>query len=264
MRALAYLRVSTYAQEENGKNLEGQLAEIQRHCAAKGYELEARDVYRDIVSGAKTDRKGYYQLLSRLERQDARVVIAYDISRFGRNNLDTAWLMAKAKEFGIQIETVAEGGRDFTADPTAEMIFGILSVIATYERRSILERMTRGKTTGRKRGNWVTGAAPFGYGIEGNRGDKRLVPLEPEAGVVRRAFEARAGGATLEAIAGLVRSSGVPTQRGGQWSTGQVDKILRNPVYLGLLDSDGNTIQGRHVPLVAQEVFDRVQARRRK
>lgn len=139
-RALVYLRVSTFAQEANGKNLGSQLAEIQSYCEKHGYGFGDGDVFSDVVSGAKTDRAGYYQLLQRVERADAQVLIAYEVSRFGRNGTDNAWLLVKAKEYGFRIETVT-GGRDFLADPESEFMFDILSAVAKYERTAILYRM---------------------------------------------------------------------------------------------------------------------------
>lgn len=261
-RAVAYLRVSTISQDTHGANLDSQLDEIQAYCRRKGYTLRARDVYRDVVSGARTDRAGYYDLLRRIEARDVDVVVAYAVSRFGRNTLDTAWLLSKAKEYGIRLETV-QGGTDYTADPEAELLFDIMSAVAKYERMSILRTMGRGKRKATERGYWAKGVPPYGYAAVGPRGSKTLKPTS-DADVVKWMFAQYAAGSGYKAISDQLHAR-APTDHAGKprkWSPKIVGEILAHPVYVGLLPHDDGVVEGQHDALVSQDEWDAVQARR--
>lgn len=255
-RALAYLRVSTLAQETTGKNLESQLAEIKAYCEKNGYQLDPGDVFSDVVSGAKTDRAGYYQLLGRVERGEAQVLVAFEVSRFGRNGTDNAWLLVKAREYGFRVETVT-GGRNFLADPESEFMFDILSAVAKYERTAILYRMMRGKRAAHGRGFWASGPAPVGYVLGGNRGSKRLVVNE-FGELVSKAFELYADGASLEAVGRFMLANKVP----GTWLAHRVGRMLDNLVYTGAVVFNGDAVSNAHPALVTDEVWERVQQRR--
>ena len=57
-RAIIYRRVSTSEQSKSGLGLDGQLATLERFCAAEGFEI--MDGFVDVASGklAVEDRKG--------------------------------------------------------------------------------------------------------------------------------------------------------------------------------------------------------------
>lgn len=255
--ALAYLRVSTLAQEANGKNLESQLAEIRAYCAKQGYELAKEDVFEDVVSGARTDRQadrqGYYQLLARIERGGASVLCAYEVSRFGRNGVDNAWLLVKAKEYGLRVETVT-GGRNFLADPESEFMFDILSAVAKYERTALMFRLIRGKKSAAGRGFWHSGYAPIGYDLVGPGGAKKLVPNQ-WAPLVLEAFKRYASGETAYRVAKWLRSQGT----GRKWPTQSLVDVLRNPVYKGMIAYKGALSKGSHEAIVPLELWDKCQ-----
>lgn len=263
-RALVYPRVSTLGQEKNGKNLDGQIDEIRDYCKRKKYSFdEEHDIYRDIVSGARTDRVGYYRLLARLEREDAGVIVAWNVSRLGRNSLDGAWLMVKAKEHGFRIETAQEG-MDFTQDPSTELVFDILTAAAKFQRNTILQDMMRGKRKGHRDGRFVTGNAPIGYTITGPRGGKSLTPNQ-DAEIVQRIYQEYVGGGTALGIArGLLRD-GVTPKHGahkGKWSCISVGNLIDSPVYVGMMAFRGEVTQGLHEPLVSREIWERAHALR--
>jgi site-specific DNA recombinase len=92
--------------------------------------------------------------------------------------------------------------------------------------------------------------------------------LDPTtAPIVRRIFEAIAGGSTLRALATALTLEGIatPTGRGAVWSLPTLRHILRNPVYIGRLTAlryQGGKVNGtwRRVlrPVEEQRVLDGV------
>lgn len=264
-RALVYIRVSTLQQQRDGKNLDGQLDEIRAYCQRKGYTFdEERDVYPDIISGARTDRENYYQLLSRIEKEDAEVIVAWNVSRVGRNSLDGAWLMAKAKEHGFRIETSQEGV-DFTLDASTEFQYDILVAVAKYQRNTILQDMMRGKKTGHKNGHWVSAIPPVGYEPRGPRGRRILHPTA-RAALVREVFDRYLNGESAKSISDTLRQRGEPAhqEKPGMrpWGPSVVGRMLDNPVYAGFAVFRGEITKGQHEPIISMDVWEKVQKMR--
>jgi DNA invertase Pin-like site-specific DNA recombinase len=264
-RALAYVRVSTLKQEKDGKNLHGQLAEIQNYCRQRGYALEGGletdekkwtrgtgDVFADIVSGGRMDRQGFFELVSRMASGKASVIVAYDVSRFGRNTMDNGWLLIQAQEFGLRVETVT-GGRDFLENPEAELSYDVMSVVAKYFRKSLQAQLLRGKRTHLREGRWVGGPCAYGYRVTGQQGNKHLAAVPEEIAVVRSIYERYERGENLTRIAASLK--GVICA-----NPARVSHLLKNPVYAGYVHFNGQVVKGTHEAAVPLETWERVKA----
>jgi site-specific DNA recombinase len=266
-RALAYLRVSTLKQADNA-GIEQQRERVDAYCIEQGYRLREDDVYTDVVSGAETDRDDYYRLLQDIEsdKQGAEVLVAYDVPRFGRNAQDTGWLVAKATEFDLRLET-CEGGRWEPDDAHDRLVFRIMSAVAEFEREAILQRMQRGKNKAHERGYWPSGQTPIGYKTEGPSGQRILVPDET-APYVREAFRRYAEGESMNSISHwlaeqqLHRDPRDPDSRVLQFPTQTVSRMLENVVYRGQLEYKDKIVEGQHDPLVDEGTWQTVQERR--
>lgn len=81
-RAVGYIRVSTDMQAAEGLSLEAQQAAIEQYCNLHGYRLSK--VCRDVLSGAKDQRRGVQDALDSLER-GADVLIVLKIARLSRS-----------------------------------------------------------------------------------------------------------------------------------------------------------------------------------
>ncbi|WP_454301248.1 recombinase family protein [Salana multivorans] len=114
-------------------------------------------------------------------------------------------------------------------------------------------------------GRPAKGVRPVGYSVAGE-----VVPDEAET--VRWVFEQFAAGDTLKGLAAQLEARGVPTRRGGCWSSSTVSTMLRNPRYAGRSvypEKDPKTgkvtrrtvAEGQWVALVTGDLFDAVQAR---
>ncbi|ORV29070.1 hypothetical protein AWB98_06690 [Mycolicibacterium conceptionense] len=60
------------------------------------------------------------------------------------------------------------------------------------------------------------------------------MPLEPEAGLLRQAYEDVLGGKSLRRIALDWNAAGVPTSRGAAWTNNRIRRMLLNPRYAAL------------------------------
>lgn len=260
--ALAYLRVSTAPQQEHSRGLDQQLREIQDYCEDKGYRLPEQHVYRDVISGTQRDRAGFWDLLAATEAGHGDLVLAYDVDRFGRNVKDNAILLSEAEDAGLRVETVT-GRRDFLENAEAEFFFGIQSLISQYLNRKRTARFERGKRDAARNGYWPVSTPPLGYEAEGPQGQKVLRKTE-YAWVVEEIFQRYADGDTYTDIAEWCREYEESQEVKGwpRWPA-SVGNTIKNPVYIGYVTYEGDQFEGRHEPIITDDLWEAAQRERR-
>jgi len=148
-RVFAYCRVSTAEQ-----TTDNQVQEI----AASGFKVEGPRIITETVSGsvAAMERKGFLNLLNKLERGDVLVVTKLD--RLGRNAMDVRATVEHLAEIGVKVHCLQLGGVDLTS-PAGRMTMTVISAVAEFERDLLIERTqsglarakSEGKTLGRPR-----------------------------------------------------------------------------------------------------------------
>jgi len=145
-RVFAYCRVSTAEQ-----SFENQVLEIQ----AAGFSLESRRVISETVSGstAAMERKGFRQLVDRLDWEDVLVVTKLD--RLGRNAMDVRATIERLAEMKVRIHCLALGGVDLTS-AAGKLTMAVIAAVAEFERDLLVERtqagLSRAKAEGKRLG----------------------------------------------------------------------------------------------------------------
>lgn len=105
-------------------------------------------IFRDVVSGAATERPGLSEALTYARHGD--VLVVWKLDRLGRSLAHLIQLVAELKDRGIgfkslqeQIDTTTAGG---------QLIFHIFGALAEFERALIRERTQAGLAAARARG----------------------------------------------------------------------------------------------------------------
>jgi hypothetical protein len=102
-----------------------------------------------------------------------------------------------------------------------------------------------------------SGQAKYGYALDDELG---LRPIKAEIAIyLRMCKEVVAGKAVTDIMRKLIKD-GVPTKKGGQWSSGSVTAILRSRVYLGEITFNGEWYPGKHEAVIDLELWEKVQA----
>lgn len=300
-KAYAYLRVST-VQQVDGNSLEGQEAEIRKFCEYKNIDIVG--VYTDGGKSGKSiaGRPEFQRMLKDVEeKQEVRYIIAWKLSRFGRNACDSLNSLDFLKKNNVDLITVKDGID--TSNQMGRLFFTIMSALAEMERENIREQTINGKKYNALSGNWNGGQAPYGYNLENGC----LVINKEEAEVVKKIYEwfmetDEAGYSTVTAKlneAGIkprqhLRLDRKAMEKSGaeeniylpvmeDWYTTIVKKILDSPVYCGKLrygyykmkdTADGKTkreysdspiiVEGKHEAIISEELWNRVQEKRAK
>jgi DNA invertase Pin-like site-specific DNA recombinase len=136
MTAYGYARVSTRDQD-----LAAQDAELTAAGCAK--------VFKEKVSGAKTDRVELAKVIRRLESGDVLIVSRLD--RLARSTRDLLNVLAQVSERGAGFKSLKDTWAD-TTTPHGRLMLTVLGGLAEFERELIRSRTGEGRKRAQERG----------------------------------------------------------------------------------------------------------------
>lgn len=271
-RAVLYLRVSSRGQVDTDYDPEGNSIPAQRKACQRRAEELGMEVVDEYVepgkSGMTVDgRPKFLEMMARIRNEkDVGAIIVYARSRMHRDTADAALTRRELKKLGVQLVSIM----DYTEDSyVGDLVAAILDGVNEYQSRAsgadVAYKM------GAKAANGGTPyQAPIGYRNAGEKVEGReirtVVVDEERAPFIRMMFELYASGTySLREVQRAVTDAGFRTRPSKRCPAGReipmytVGTILQNRYYLGRVAYKGAEHQGRHEPLVSQELFDRVQ-----
>lgn len=268
LRLAIYLRVSTLEQTY-GFSLDAQ----ERLCRAwaANHNAEIVRVYKDAgLSGFRGKRTEFAQLMfdASKDRFDAVVVHRWD--RFGRDKDEVLVnkFMLRKKWF-VRIFSVTEPSADDEDSIRGEIIESTLEYLNHWYSHNLSQEVMKGNQEKHQQG-YHLGVAPFGYKKVG----RELEVDAEEAARVRYAFSMYASeNYTYRDVAFFLNDMKFVTKKGHQFSQNAIIDMLSNPVYVGKVryrpttyNPDGsrrfdvpfNVLDGRHTPIISEEMFSRI------
>lgn len=175
MPAYGYTRVSTLEQT-HGSSLEEQARRIDGIALLRG--LKITRIFEELsVSGslALEQRAHGRQLLASLKPGDTLVVAKLD--RAFRNAAEALTKAEAWKRQHIKLIIADMGPDPVTDNGVAKLFFGMLALVAEFERERILERTLEGRRAKAAKGGHIGGSAPFGYRVDSSGKQARLVEV---------------------------------------------------------------------------------------
>lgn len=258
--ARCYMRVSTEEQAQSGYSLAAQREKLELFAQLQGYVIGGW--YRDDgVSAKDLNRPEFQRMMAEAGRGD--VILVYKLDRLTRSVRDLDELLRRFEQDGLHFRSVTEQFDTTTA--TGRLMIRMVGEFAQWERETIAERTAFGKRKKIASGEWGGGRPPFGYTlapsdkVKGGRTLMKLVPDPDTAPLVVSIFEKYLAGHGLRSISTWLNESiGARSALGRAFDAIKVGRILQNPMYLGMLQSDAGLVPSTHQPLVSREVFERV------
>jgi site-specific DNA recombinase len=177
---LAYIRVSTKKQVEEGYSVPGQKRIIDNYVARDDNLSTLPILYfpDEAKSGKSTaNRDNFDKMNSLMKKGD--VVITWNLSRLGRNTKDMVLFVSDLKEKGIGL--VLTDIKFDTTGPLGDLMLTLLIAVADFERKQVSER-TKAIMQQRKEEGYVVSRPPYGYKVDGDT--KKLIPEEEEQRVI--------------------------------------------------------------------------------
>jgi DNA invertase Pin-like site-specific DNA recombinase len=212
---IAYLRVSTDKQGEQGHGISAQRQAIRNYLIANcGDHL---DEYVEVESGKKNDRPELLRAIQRCKTSRATLIIA-KLDRLSRNMAFIANLMDSGIEFIACDNPYAN-----------KLTIHILAAIAEHEREMISRRtkeaLTAAKVKGVKlggyRGTYLTDEIRQSALLSRRKKSREYSAIvEP---LIQKQLE---NGCSLNAIARILNKQKVVTVRGGKWTAKSVSRVV--------------------------------------
>jgi site-specific DNA recombinase len=248
-RAVAYLRVSALMGRggDDFHSPELQLGAIRRVMAPAGLREVA--VIEDIDrSGRHFAREGIEKIRELAEARQIDAVAIFDVSRLGRNVLESLRFLAWLAERGVAVISASE--QVDTSTPAGKLMLTNMMAIAEYRSNEIGKSWSavieRRAENGHHHGN------ALGY----VRKNKVLVPHPVLGPAMTAALTSYADGLMMAEICRRFALA-----KGGAVIAANLKKCFRNPVYLGHVVAAGRILPGSHPALIDAETWKKVQDR---
>ncbi|MCW2501711.1 MAG: recombinase family protein [Frankiales bacterium] len=236
MLTVAYCRVSTEEQAEEGSSIAGQADKLRVY--AELHDLGDVVVITDPgLSGKNLERPGLQRLLEMVGNGHVGHILVWRLDRLSRNLGDLSALADVFLAKGVTLHSFTEKLDLSTA--TGRMFYNVLGSFAQFYREQLAENVRMGMHQAIQQGRWIN-RAKTGYDMR----DGVLV-LNDQAPVVREIFRLRAEGLSHQRI---------EERTGVKYST--VRLILQSRIYLGEVLYNGEWFPGSHQPLISLEEFE--------
>lgn len=255
-KVVLYIRVSTKEQLE-GSSLEVQERICRDFTSRNELEVDNRVFIEKGESAKTTDRTELKLLLDYVAKNHKTLygVLVYKIDRLARNSLDHAQLKLFFNKYGVKLISASENLED---TPVGRLIENQLAGFAQFDNEVRTERSVNGMIAAVKAGRYVWGA-PLGYINTGGRGTSNLAHDNPElVKLVRKSWEYIDTGYTQEEARKAITKDGLRSKNGKPVSKSNFPRMLRNKVYMGIIEKFGLTVVGNFKPIVDPELFQRV------
>jgi DNA invertase Pin-like site-specific DNA recombinase len=164
MTVYGYTRVSIAEQAADDRSgLDAQRRKIVAAAGLAGLRVNVLVEEEPDVSGGKplADRPEGGSLLAELTKGD--VLIVAKLSRAFRNAADALATAEQLKAREVDLIVADMGSEPVTRNGVSRMFFGMLALVAEFERDRIKERSAEGRSAKRRDGGHIGGSAPFGY-----------------------------------------------------------------------------------------------------
>jgi len=252
-----FLDVATYERVSSEDQRDRETIKTQRDVLVSRLRSEPsrRVVMRytdDGISGTipLNERPGGKKLLEDAAKGLFKEVWVSGLDRLGRDVVDSIIAKQQLNAMGVVV-------RSATENVTTDFEFDLRAVLAAEERRTFLARSKAGMIRAAKEGRYFGGVVPYGYLVNGRKGEAKLVPSDlvvwgdwTEADVIRHIYDRLARDLwSCVKIADELNTLGVPTsytkdnrmvrvglrkqKTRGVWRSGRIRNLVVNPTYRG-------------------------------
>ncbi len=285
-----YIRLSIEDNKKRGNSIKTQ-TDILNNFAALNGDIKIIDTYIDNgTTGTNFERPQFKRMISDIENKKINCVIVKDLSRLGRNAIDTGFYIEKY--FPIHNVRFISVNDDFDTNKENEnggIILPLKNMINEAYSIDIGRKIKAQARQSMKMGEYIGSKPPYGY-IKSPDNCHKLIIDEESAAVVKQIFLWKYEGISYNQIVKRLNESNIlpPNKysqnkgiinhknlRGsGYWDNRAIKRILSNEIYTGDMVQGKTqtinhkqvsmpkefwiTVKNTHEPIISHEIFNAV------
>lgn len=280
-----YIRLS----REDGENGESESIGNQRDIIMryiKENNLQFIDEYVDDgVSGTTFERSGFQRMISDIEQQRVNMVITKDLSRLGREYIQTGYYLENYFPEHMVRYVAINDGIDTFSNSTNNDVTPFKSIMNDMYAKDISKKVRSVIKEKQKKGEYMCTVPPYGYKKDISQ-KNHLIVDENVVYVVRDIFKMYLDGNSVYKIRDYLNTNKIQSPSGydknlteiKKWNSVTILNILANKAYIGTTVSNKRTnisykskkrikvpekeyiiTENTHEAIIDKEDFERVQ-----
>lgn len=260
MKTVLFCRVSSKEQEETGYSLPAQEKLLQSYAEKHTFEINKVFSISESASGQR-QRETFRQMMVYVEKHGIKTIVCEKVDRLTRNFKDAVmideWLEQDEER---QVHLVKDSLILHKNSRSQEKLnWGIRILFAKNYIDNLSEEVKKGQKEKISQG-WYPTRPPYGYLTIGEKGHKTHILDNERAPLVRRMFELYAtGNYSIKYLTEHMYTEGLRSPNGNKMVKSLVHRILTDIFYIGKFEWLGTMYQGKHEPLVSEELYNSVQ-----
>lgn len=269
-------RCAIYTRVSDDEGLEQEFNSLDAQREAGEFHIKAQTHEGWVILPERYDDGGYsakdlqrpaaQRLLKDIKDGKIDVVVVYKIDRMSRNMADFVDLMKLFEKHNVAFVSVTQSFNTETA--MGKLILNILQSFAQFEREMTAERIRDKVAASKKKGMYMGGPPTLGYDAV----ERKLFINEKEAEIIRFIFARFLEiGSTTELMRelkakGMKSKAWVSVKKkkkhgGTTIAKAAIYRILRNPLYIGMVQHKDQLYQGQHEAIIDRKTWDKAQRR---
>ncbi len=293
-KAALYLRLSREDGDKEESDSIGNQRNLLKNYLMAQEDMVLADIYIDDgFTGTNFQRPDFQRMIADIETGLVNCVIVKDLSRFGRDYLETGrYIQRYFPEKKVRF--IAVNDHVDSKESIYDMMLPIKNLFNEQYARDISAKVQSSFKTKQRNGEFV-GAFPS-YGYQRSEHNKHKLIIDPYAArIVQKIFELYLQGYGKVKIAHVLNEEGVlcPTaykRANGEnykncnklhstlyWTYSTIDHVLKNEMYLGHMvqgktkrnmhcrpeyvdEEDWIVVENTHPEIISKEIWDKVQS----
>jgi DNA invertase Pin-like site-specific DNA recombinase len=288
--AAQYARLSDEDENEGEScSIDSQRKIMEQYCESK--DIQVAGFYADDgFTGTNFDRPDFQRLVADIKLGKINLVIVKDLSRFGRNYIDSGFYIEQMfDEYNVRFIAIDNNIDTLQGE---NMVMPIINIMNDYYAKDISKKTVSALNARARSGQYLASKPAYGY-MKSPDDNHKLMPDPVAADVVREIFTLASTTHGYHAIVNHLTRKGVLTPQSYlvsqnpdyfkkkefvphcQWNNKTVTVILNNPIYLGNLiygktrskrirskdrlhrpEDEWIVREGTHEAIISQELWD--------
>ena len=285
-----YIRLSVEDNKNRGNSIEHQQM-LLKNFVAVNPEFHVVKTYIDNgKTGTNFERPAFQEMIQDIEAGKIQCVIVKDLSRLGRNYIDTGYyIQSYFPAYKVRFIALNENF-DTEKEDSNNILLPVLNMINESYALDTSKKIKEQAARDMRAGKFIGARPPYGYKKSPDDCHKLIVD-EETAPVVKQIFQWVLEGISYDKIAVMLNEAGVMTpshymkKQGiisnqnligqGYWQTFTIAKIVRSEIYTGDMvqgksvtlqhkkiktdKKDWIVVKNTHEAIISKEVFEKAQ-----